>query len=310
MGEMVDAVMRGLRRYAGRTVQVKPVILSSMDLGTFGIWTSYRSIGEENAGDAARLIEELGYGTVWLGGSPQVPALRPLLAATERLVAATGILNVWRSDPAQVAADFAALAAEFPGRVLLGIGIGHPEAQGEYAKPLTAMRGFLDGLDAAPTPVPQDARCLAALGPKMLTLAAERTLGSHTYFVPAEHARAARSGLGAGALLAPEMACVLDENASRARATARRYAELYLGLSNYTNNLLRTGFTAADIADGGSDRLIDTVIPHGSAAAIAAAAREHLACGADHVCLQTVGVRGVPRAEWTALAGALELGGR
>ncbi len=281
-----------------------------MELGRFGIWTSYRAIGEENAAEAARLIEELGYGALWLGGSPQVPALRPLLAATERLVAATGILNVWQSDPVQVAADFAALGEEFPGRVLVGIGIGHPEAQGEYMQPLTAMRAFLDGLDGAAAPVPREARCLAALGPKMLTLAAERSLGSHTYFVPAAHARAARAGLGAGALLAPELACVLDENVERARETARRYAKLYLGLSNYTNNLLRSGFSEADIAEGGSDRLIDSVIPHGNAAAIAAAAAEHLAAGADHVCLQTVGARGVPRAEWTALAGALGLGGR
>jgi probable F420-dependent oxidoreductase len=278
------------------------------ELGRFGIWTAYRAIGQENAGEAARLVEDLGFGTVWLGGSPQVPALRPLLAATERLVAATGILNVWQSDAATVAADFAALAEEFPGRVLVGIGIGHPEAQTEYTKPLSAMRAFLDGLDAAATPLPRDARCLAALAPKMLALAGERSLGSHTYFVGVEHTRTARAALGPGALLAPELACVLDETVASARETARGYAKLYLGLSNYTNGLLRSGFTEDDIADGGSDALIDAVVPHGNAAAIAARAVEHLDAGADHVCLQTVGVRGVPRAEWTALAGALGLG--
>jgi probable F420-dependent oxidoreductase len=278
-----------------------------MELGRFGIWTAYRAIGEENAGEAARLIEELGFGTIWLGGSPQVPALRPLLAATQRLVVATGILNVWASDPSQVAEDFAALDTEFPGRVLLGIGIGHPEAQSAYTKPLAATRAFLDGLDGAITPVPRERRCLAALAPKMLELSAERTLGSHTYFVGVEHTRIARAAIGAEALLAPELACVLDEDVASARASARRYAKLYLGLSNYTNALLRSGYTEEDIADGGSDRLIDTVVPHGDASAVAAAAAEHLAAGANHVCLQTVGVSGVPRSEWTALADALGL---
>jgi len=276
-----------------------------VELGRFGIWTAYRAIGAENAGEAARLIEQLGFGTVWLGGSPQVPALRPLLAASERLVVATGILNVWVSDPARAAEDFAALDEEFPGRVLLGIGIGHPEAQGEYTKPLAAMRAFLDALDAAPAPVPRDRRCLAALAPNMLALCAERSLGSHTYFVNVEHTRSARAALGPGALLAPELACVLDGDETLGRATARKYAKLYLGLSNYTNALLRSGCTEDDIADGGSDRLIDAVVPHGDARAIAAAASEHLAAGANHVCLQTVGVSGVPRNEWTALAGAL-----
>jgi probable F420-dependent oxidoreductase len=278
-----------------------------MELGPFGIWTSYRTLGEENAGEAAALIEELGYGAVWLGGSPPLRALRPLLAATRRLVAATGIVNVWQSDPAQVAAEYAALHAEFPGRVLVGIGIGHPEATSEYTKPYTAMRAFLDGLDAASPAVPATDRCLAALGPRMLDLSAERSLGTHPYFVGVAHTRAARERLGAGPLVAPELACVLDEDPESARATAREYARMYLGLRNYTRNLLNHGFSEADIADGGSDTLIDEVVPHGSAADVARAARSHLAAGADHVCLQTVGVQGVPRAQWTALAQALGL---
>jgi probable F420-dependent oxidoreductase len=167
------------------------------------------------------------------------------------------------------------------------------------------MRAFLDGLDAAPTPVPRERRCLAALGPKMLQLSAERSLGAHTYFVPVEHTRAAREQLGPSALLAPELACVVDENVESARAKAREYAKLYLRLSNYTRNVLRFGFTEEDIADGGSDRLIDAIVPHGNPAELAAAARQHRLAGADHVCLQTVGVTGIPRAEWTALAGAL-----
>lgn len=278
-----------------------------MRLGEFGVWTSYRAIGEENAGAAASLVERLGFGTFWLGGSPQLPALRPLLEATERIVVATGILNVWASEPERVASDFAELEARFPGRVLLGIGIGHPEATGAYRTPLAAMNAFLDGLDAADAPVPRARRCLAALGPKMLALSAERSLGAHTYFVPVEHTQAARKVLGETPILAPELACVLDDDVASARAKARKYAALYLGLRNYTTNLLNHGFSQQDIDDGGSDRLIDTIIPHGGAEAISAAARQNLGAGADHVCLQTVAPAGIPRSEWTALAAALDL---
>ena len=280
-------------------------MLSGMELGEFGVWTSHRTIGAENAGEAAALAERLGFGTFWLGGSPDVPELRPLLAATERIVVATGILNVWASEPQRVASDFAELSAEFPARVLLGIGIGHPEATSRYAKPLTAMREFLDALDGAATPVPPNTRCLAALRPRMLALSKERSLGAHPYFVPVEHTRAARELLGAGPLLAPEMACAVDEDAASGRGRARAYAKPYLGLRNYTQNLLDYGFTAEDIVDGGSDRLIDAVVPHGSAAELAVAARAHLAAGADHVCLQAVGGTGIPRGDWAALAGAL-----
>ena len=279
--------------------------LTGMELGRFGVWTSYRAIGQENAGEAARLAEDLGYGTFWLGGSPQLTALRPLLEATERIAVATGILNVWQSDPEQVARDYAELGREFPARVLLGIGIGHPEATSHYSTPLSAMGSFLDGLDGATEPVPRDRRCLAALGPKMLDLSADRSLGSHTYFVPVAHTRAARERLGGAALLAPELACVVDPNVDSGRATARAYARLYLGLRNYTGNLLRHGFAEVDIADGGSDRLIDAIVPHGTADVIASVARDHLGAGADHVCLQAAGVAGVPHSEWTALAAAL-----
>jgi probable F420-dependent oxidoreductase len=282
--------------------------LYAMQLGEFGVWTSYRAVGEENAGEAAKLVEDLGFGTFWLGGSPQLPALRPLLETTERIVVATGILNVWASEGERVATDFAELEARFPGRVLLGIGIGHPEATSHYQRPLAAMQSFLDGIDAAGTPVPRTRRCLAALGPKVLKLSADRSLGAHTYFVPAEHTRVARETLGEAAILAPELACVLDADVESARANARAYAALYLGLRNYTNNLRGYGFSEEDIAGGGSDRLIDSVIPHGGAEEIAAAARRHLSAGTDHVCLQAVGVRGIPRSEWTALASALGIG--
>jgi probable F420-dependent oxidoreductase len=279
-----------------------------MELGTFGVWTAYGAIGEENAGQAAGLVHDLGFGTFWLGGSPRLSSVRPLLQATGSLTVATGIVNVWAYQPEDLAREYAELRPEFGDRLLVGIGIGHPEATSDYTRPLASTRAFLDGIDAAQTPIPADRRALAALGPKMLDLCRGRSRGTLTYFVAPEHTRAARARLGDGPLIATELACVLDDDPHSARATARRYAEMYLGLRNYTGNLLRYGFTEDDIANGGSDRLIDTIVPHGTAEDIAAAALEHLQAGADHVCVQPVGVRGVPRAEWTALAGALDLG--
>jgi probable F420-dependent oxidoreductase len=276
-----------------------------MQLGSFGVWTAYGIIGEENAAGAAALAQELGFGTFWLGGSPRLPSVRPLLEATDTLTVATGIVNVWAYDPVALTRDYAALVTEFAERLLVGIGIGHPEATSDYTRPLASMRGFLDGIDGAEAPIPAGRRALAALGPKMLDLCRERSAGAHTYFIPPAHTRAARERLGPARLIAAELACVLDTDTESARATARRYAHMYLGLRNYTSSLLRYGFTEADIADGGSDRLIDIIVPHGSADDIAAAAREHLDAGADHVCLQPVGVKGVPRSEWTALASAL-----
>src|SRR3954451_1111999 len=169
-----------------------------MNLGRIGIWTSYRSFGIERAGEAAKLAEQLGYGAWWLGGSPHVPDVRPILEATSTLVAATGILNVWINEPGETAAADAAAREEFGGRVMLGIGIGHREATSDYRRPLETMRAFVEALDAAPTPPPVDGRCLAALGPKMLDLAGEHTAGTHTYFVSVEHTRFARERLGPG----------------------------------------------------------------------------------------------------------------
>ena len=276
-----------------------------MELGRIGVWTSFRPFGAERAGEAAKGVEQLGYATWWAGGAPHVADVRPVLEATSTLVAATGILNVWSNDPAETAADDAALSAEFPGQFMLGIGIGHPEAASDYRRPLTAMRRFLDGLDASATPPPADARCLAALGPRMLDLARERTAGTHPYFVTAEHVRRTRRRLGPGPLVAPELACVVERDPVRARAVARGYARLYLGLTNYTRRLLDDGFTEADLADGGSDRLIDAVIPHGGPEEVAEAVHAYVEAGADHVCIQPLGEEGIPRASWTALAKVL-----
>ena len=270
------------------------------ELGRIGVWTSYRPFGAERAGEAAKLVEQLGYGAWWVGSSPRIPDVRPVLEATSSLVAATGILNVWANDPAEAAAEDASLREEFPGRFVLGIGIGHREATTEYEQPLDAMRSFLDGLDT-----PQDERVLAALAPQMLELARERSAGSHTYFVPVEHTRFARERLGPGKLIATELACVVHTDPQRARAVARDYAKLYLGLRNYVQNLLRFGFTDEDVANGGSDRLIDAIVPHGSAETIAEVVHAHLDAGADHVCLQPLGEDGIPRKAWTALAAAL-----
>jgi probable F420-dependent oxidoreductase len=279
--------------------------MTAVDLGKIGVWTSFRPFGVDRVSEAAKLVEQLGYGAWWVGGSPRVTDVRPLLEATSTLLAATGILNVWANEPAETAAAVADVRRDFPRRLMLGIGIGHREATTEYRKPLGTMRAFLDGLDASPTPPPSDERCLAALGPKMLELAGERAAGTHTYFVPVEHTRAAREQLGPGKLIAAELACVVDSDALRAKAIAREYAKLYLGLRNYVQNLRQFGFNEDDVANGGSDRLIDAIIPQGSVEEIAAIAHAHLDAGADHVCVQPLGEDGIPRNAWTALAKAL-----
>jgi probable F420-dependent oxidoreductase len=270
-------------------------------LGQLGIWLRH----QEGAGAAAE-IEQLGYGAIWLGGSPRVPDdVRPFLERTSSLTVASGVVNVWRQDPVSAAAGHANLRGAFGDRFLLGVGVGHPEATAEYKSPLEKMREFLDELDGADRPVPPDQRVIAALGPKMLELATQRSLGTHPYFTTVEHTRFAREKVGPNALVAPEVAVVVDPNPQSARAKARTYAGLYLGLTNYTSALLRFDFTEADLAGGGSDRLIDAVIPHGSADEVAEAVRAHIEAGADHVCLQPKG--GDDVADYRALARALSL---
>ncbi len=255
-----------------------------MSIGQIGIWRRH-----QEGVDGVAEIEALGYGALWLGGSPSVADARAFLELTSTLVVATAILNVWRHEPADVAAEHAGVRREFPGRFLLGLGIGHPEATSEYRRPLAKMRAFFDGLDAAPEPVPRDERILAALGPGMLALAAERSLGAFPYFTPVEHTRRAREAVGPDAVVVTELAVVVEPDPERARERARSYAARYLGTSNYVKNLQRLGFTERDLDDGGSDRLIDAVIPHGTAGAVAEAVRAHLDAGADHVCIQPLG---------------------
>ena len=275
----------------------------AMALTEFGIFVSRHTLGEEGA-EAAALIEELGFGALWLGVSPRIADLRPLLEATETLIVATSIANIWEYPAAEMAAEWEQLGPELAGRALAGIGAGHPEMTGEYTKPFSTTAAYLDELDAAGGP-PAERRLLAALAPRMTDLAAARTAGSMPYFVPVEHTRISREQLGEGPLLIPEMTCVLDEESQRARAKAREFASFYLGLQNYRAANLRAGFTEADFDKGGSDRLIDAVIPQGSPGEVAEVALGHLEAGADHVALQAVGTEGLPRAEWTALAAEL-----
>jgi probable F420-dependent oxidoreductase len=269
-------------------------------IGRLGVWRRH----QPGPGIVPEL-EALGYDALWLGSSPSLAQARPYLEASEQITIATGILNIWQHEPTDVAAQHAELTRDFPGSFLLGIGVGHPEATSDYTRPLSAMRAFFDGLDAAATPVPREERIAAALGPKMLDLAVERSLGTHPYFTTPEHTRFARERVGPDALVAVEVAVVVETDPEQARADARAYASTYLGLRNYTSNLLRFGFTESDVGDGGSDRLIDAVIPHGSAEAIADAVQAHYDAGADHVCLQPLGHGPAPVEDYRALAAAL-----
>ncbi|WP_439383103.1 LLM class F420-dependent oxidoreductase [Amycolatopsis lexingtonensis] len=247
--------------------------------------------------DAARkkqavAADGLGYGTVWLGtGRNSVGDLafvEDLLASTERITVATAIVNMWVDEPETLAESYHRLAGRYGKRLLLGIGVGHPESVTEYRSPYDKIVDYLDRLDAAG--VPANARILAALGDRVLELAAERTAGAHPYLVPVAHTRHARSILGAGKLLAPEQKVVVDEDPVAARAIGRPYVQNpYLGLRNYVKNLLRHGYTEADVAGGGSDRLIDDLVLHGSAETITKGLRSHVDAGADHVAVQVLG---------------------
>ncbi|MDL9944960.1 LLM class F420-dependent oxidoreductase [Gordonia sp. ABSL11-1] len=264
--------------------------------GTHGTWGWH---GRFSA-DEARQIEELGLGTIWLGGSPtDLQPVRAILAATDRITVATGIVNIWNTDAAVIGDEFHALEADFPGRFYLGIGAGHPEATAEYRKPYDAVRDYLDVLDEKSVPVHR--RLLAALGSRMLRLSADRALGAHPYLTPPAHTKGARDELGAGVLLAPEHKVVVDTNPVAARAVGRPPVDQpYLHLRNYTSNLKRLGYTDADIADGGSDELIDALVAHGDAASVRAQVDAHLAAGADHVAIQVLGSE-TPVDELTAI---------
>ncbi|MGI8335371.1 LLM class F420-dependent oxidoreductase [Actinomadura scrupuli] len=285
-----------------------------MELGRVGVWNiGLRSEDPDARGeitDAAAELEELGYGTIWLGSSPGVEHAVPLIEATSRIVVATGILNIWAYDADTVARRHADVTAKHPGRFLLGLGVSHSALVPSYRKPYAAMVEYLDSLDAAAPAVPKEERVLAALGPKMLKLAGDRALGAHPYLVTPEFTSHAREVLGRGPLLAPEAKVVMETEPGRARALAREHLSIYLQMENYTRNLLRLGFTEDDLRDGGSDHLIDACFAWGDLDTIRKRIVAFHEAGADHVAVQVIADgerRNLPRREWRDLAGALGL---
>ena len=288
-----------------------------MELGRVGIWSGalrYGAPGE--AAEAAAELESLGYSALWF---PELPTgddlfdvAGRLLDATRSVVVASGILNLWIHEPSETAAGFARLFERHPHRFLLGIGASHAPIvdrtePGRYRQPLAAMAAYLDALDKTDPPVPADARVLAALGPKMLRLAAERSAGAHPYLTTPDHTRQAREVLGPDRLLAPEQRVVLETDRATARELGRAHLATYLALPNYSNNLRRLGFSDDDLAGGGSDRLVDTLVAWGDEETIARRVHEHHHAGADHVCIQAVTAErdGFPRDAWRRLAPAL-----
>ena len=275
-----------------------------MELGRYGVFGRAEVLTAERA----RVLESLGYGTVWQGGSPpaDLAHVEALLNATSTLKVATGIVNVWKADAVDVARSYHRIEAVHPGRFLLGIGVGHPEATATYHSPYQTLADYLDVLDAEG--VPAERQVLAALGPRVLRLAAARTDGAHPYLVTPEHSRQAREILGAGKLLAPEQRVVLEADPARARALGRPSVKPYLRLTNYTANLQRLGFTQEDVAGEGSDRLIDALVVSGDDAEIRRRFEEHHQAGADHVAIQLIAEPGADLdAGFRRLAGLLPL---
>ncbi|WP_458319564.1 LLM class F420-dependent oxidoreductase [Mycolicibacterium brisbanense] len=280
----------------------------SLNLGRFGVWT----FGAPKPEQAVE-IEKLGYGAIWPGGSPaaDLAFVEPILAATDTLQVATGIVNVWTAPAKQVAESYHRIEAAHPGRFILGIGIGHPEHTQEYRKPYDVLVEYLDALDELK--VPKERRVVAALGPKVLKLAADRSAGAHPYLTTPEHTAQARELIGPGVFLAPEHKVVLtdgsEQQAEAARAVGRETVDFYLNLSNYLNNWRRLGFSEDDIAKPGSNHLIDAVVAHGTPDDVAARLRQHLDAGADHVAIQVLGGWDKLLGTLTELAGPLGLKG-
>jgi probable F420-dependent oxidoreductase len=281
-----------------------------------GIWSSTLRYGDANeAASCAAELERLGYTAIWIPdvGGDVFGSVANLLGATSTATVATGILNVWMHTPEETAAKHAELTAAHGPRFLCGIGISHRplidavNSPGAYQKPVATMTAFLDGLDGAEVPMAKQDRVVAALGPKMLELARARTAGTHPYLVTPELTEKARAGIGPDGLVACEQGVVLETDRDRARATARLHLNTYLGLPNYSNNWKRQGFTDDDLADGGSDRLVDALVVWGDEATIAARVQEHRDAGADHVCIQvlTDDPSAFPAEQWRALAPAL-----
>ncbi|MFD6068527.1 MULTISPECIES: LLM class F420-dependent oxidoreductase [Amycolatopsis] len=270
-----------------------------IELGRIGIWQLEGVLTPE----LAREVEELGYGAIWIGGSPagDLAKAEELLDATKTIKVATGIVNIWKDDAATVAESYKRIEAKHPGRFLLGVGAGHREHTAEFKKPYAALVEYLDALDAAGVPV--EGRALAALGPKVIKLAGDRTAGAHPYLMTPEHTRQAREILGEGPLLAPEQKVVLETDPEKAREIGRKTVKFYLGLVNYTNSLRKLGFTDEDLAGEGSDKLVDALAVHGDAETVARGVTAHIEAGADHVNIQVLNQDPLP--VYRALAAVL-----
>ena len=285
-----------------------------VDLSGVGVWSPHLRYGDPaQSAEAAAELEELGFTALWIPdvGGPVLDSVAHLLESTTHTVIATGILNLWMHEPSDVAASYASLTKTHGERFLLGIGCSHAplidsKQPGRYRKPLAATRSFLDALDAAEQPVPVQNRVLGALGPKMLELSAARAHGAHPYLGTPDHTRQAREALGDGPLLLPELTVVLTENRAEARATGSDWLRAYIGLSNYANRLLRSGFKVDDVSSV-SDPVFDAIIAWGDEEAVRRRVNEHRAAGADHVCVQvlTADQREFPREQWRRLAAAL-----
>ncbi|HWG74664.1 MAG TPA: LLM class F420-dependent oxidoreductase [Acidimicrobiales bacterium] len=288
-------------------------------IGRIGVWTGALDfVPASRAQELAVEIEGLGYAAIWV---PEVAGRDPfvhcalLLSATERIVSATGIANIWARDAVTMAGAAKAVTEAFPERFLLGLGVSHhtlvEDLRGHtYAKPLSAMRTYLAAMDEAPytsaRPTTPVRRVLAALGPRMLELAAARADGAHSYFVTPEHTAVARAALGHG-LLCVEQAIVLETDPEAARRIARAHMATYLRLPNYANNVRRLGFGEGDLAEGGSDRLVDAIVAWGDVDTVTSRVGAQLAAGADHVCVQALDEksRRVPVEQWRRLGPAL-----
>lgn len=255
---------------------------SGPNLGRFG------SFGRGVTPQQATEIEALGYGAVWVGGSPPAALswVEPILQATTTLCVATGIVNIWSAPAQRVAESFHRIEAAYPGRFLLVIGVGHAEMISEYRKPYNALVEYLDRLDDYG--VPANRRVVAALGPRVLGLSARRSAGAHPYLTTPEHTARARELIGPSAFLAPEHKVVLTTDSARARTVGRQALDMYFNLANYRNNWKRLGFTDDEVSRPGSDRLVDAVVAYGTPDAIAARLNEHLLAGADHVPIQVL----------------------
>lgn len=290
------------------------------ELGPIGIWTfKFEDCPAAKAQETAAELEQLGYGAIWFGeafGREALSNAGMLLAGTKKIIIATGIANIYARDAVAMAAGHKTLSEAYPGRFVLGLGVSHvplvEQLRGHrYEKPVATMRAYLDAMDRAPyrsvPPAVKPVRMLAALGPKMLELAAQRSDGAHPYNTNPEHTAQARAILGRGPKLCPEQAVVLETDAATARAIGREFLALYLTLPNYTNNFLRLGFTEADFRNGGSDRLIDAIIAWGDLEHIRNRVRAHHAAGADHVCIQvlTKDPKALPLSEWRELSAVL-----